>query len=144
MDIIQVYCRDFRVDEFYIITPSKRKLAQLLAILHINCSAQLSSVLFDSQPDLRGRNGGWLFTYSHTCMFSCVASVLCWYRQTIFLEGLALMFFNILWVFFFWGLIFLSAWVISSQRKCLISHIWTQPMSSQTTHPSIWVKKRWF
>ncbi len=57
-------------------------------------------MFFDSQPDLNGWDGGSLFTYGCTFMFSCVLSLLSWYHQTIFLEELMFIFFDIRWVFF--------------------------------------------
>lgn len=82
-----------------IIAHGRRKLAQLLPIQHVNCSAALFSYL-DCQPDLKGWDGGALFTYVCTFMFSCVVLLLSWYHQTIFLEVLVFIFFDISWVFF--------------------------------------------
>lgn len=43
---------------------------------------------------------------------------------------------------FFWGLIFLCAWVISSQRKCLMSHIWTWPIEEVKPHTPAYESRR--
>lgn len=126
---------------FYIIAHGRRKLAQLLPIQHINCSAAVFSFV-------------WLSAGSEMVRWRIIIYV--WAHMYVFMSGITAFMISsndfsrgahvhILWYslgIFFWGLILLWRWVISSQRKCLMSHIWSWPIEAVKPHTLSYESRR--